>query len=307
MSVVLGIDIGGTHVRLGLVNKTYELTNFTQLKTAAVFQSSDALIDLHQMIAHYLSEYGLGQEITAISIGFPSTIDKSENVVLSTPNIASLQQVNVVEGLTERCQLPVYINRDVNYLMSFDIHQQKLDPSGVLVGFYFGTGIGNVIFIAGQPLRGKNGVAAELGHVPVLGKDSLCTCGSIGCLENYASGRYLVNLAQQELNGVDVSKIFTTYGDHPKVLEFIENMAITVALEVTLLDPEHLLLGGGILQMAGFPKVLLEERIKARTRKPYPSETLEVIYAKEGQENGVIGAGIYAYQQQVKTKGAKSI
>jgi len=298
MSVVLGIDIGGTHVRLGLVSKTYELFNFTQLKTTSVFQSSSALTDLHQVISNYLNEYGMDQEVIAISIGFPSTIDKSGNVVLSTPNIASLQQVNVVEGLAERLKQPIYISRDVNYLMLFDIYEQELNTTGVLLGFYFGTGIGNAIFVDGKPLRGKNGVAAELGHIPVLGKTSLCTCGSIGCLENYASGRYLVSLVEQELKDIDVSEIFTIYGDHPKVVEFIENMATTIALEVTLLDPECILLGGGILQMEGFPKEFLESRIKARLRKPYPSDTLEVIYAKEGQENGVIGASIYAHQKE---------
>ena len=294
---VLGIDIGGTHVRLGLVTENHELSDFTQLKTESVFKSNDPIDDLSSMIDSYIDKYADDKHISAVSIGFPSTVDKDAKVVLSTPNIPTLQNVKVVDKLFEKLKLPVYINRDVNFLMLFDIYQQKKNTSGVLLGFYFGTGIGNAIFIDGKPLQGKNGVTAELGHIPMMGDNLLCPCGSIGCLENHASGRYLVGLIQNELNGTEVSEVFTVHAQHPQVINFIENIAIAVALEVSLLDPEYIILGGGILQMKDFPKSLLEARIKDRTRKPLPSENLEIVYASAGQENGVIGASIYAFGQ----------
>jgi len=294
---VLGIDIGGTHVRLGLVTENHDLSNFTQLKTESVFKSNDPINDLSKMIDNYIEKYAANKQISAVSIGFPSTVDKEAKVVLSTPNIPALQNIQVVDELFERLKLPVYINRDVNFLMLFDIYQQKISTSGVLLGFYFGTGIGNAIFIDGKPLRGKNGVTAELGHIPMMGDNLPCPCGSIGCLENHASGRYLASLTKNELKGTEISEIFTVHAEHPKVITFIENIAIAVALEVSLLDPEYIILGGGILQMKDFPKSLLEERIKDRTRKPFPSENLEIGYACVGQENGVIGASIYAFQQ----------
>jgi len=297
MAFVLGIDIGGTNVRLGLVNKEYHLSDFIQLKTESVFKSNDPVKDLSNTIHGYFKTYLESECIRVVSIGFPSTIDKTTKIVLSTPNISTLQHVQMVDELSKRLNIPIYINRDVNLLMLFDIHQQKINISDVLLGFYFGTGIGNTIFIDGKPLKGKNGVTAELGHIPMIQDKTRCTCGNIGCLENHASGKYLVELTQNELKGTDISEIFTIHAEHPKILEFIENMAIAVALEVSLLDPECIIIGGGILQMKDFPKFLFETRIKDRTRKPMPSENLEIIYAQDGQENGIIGAGIYALQQ----------
>ena len=296
MSFVLGIDIGGTNVRLGLVRKTYGLSDFIQLKTESVFKSSDPIDDLSRIINDYLKTYGVNKHILAVSIGFPSTIDKDAKVVLSTPNIPSLQNIQVVDELFKRLNLPIYISRDVNLLMLFDIYQLKINAAGVLLGFYFGTGIGNAIFIDGLPLRGKNGVTAELGHIPMVNDHSLCTCGNIGCLENHASGRYLQTLVNNELKQTSISEIFTVHSQHPKVMNFIENMAIAVALEVSILDPECIILGGGVLQMKDFPKKIFIERIKDRTRKPLPSENLEIIYAPNGQINGIIGAGIYAFK-----------
>ena len=292
---ILGIDIGGTHVRLGLVTKTLDLSNFAQLKTESVFKSNHPINDLSNMIDNYIEKYAPDKHITAISIGFPSTVDKESKVVLSTPNIPTLQNIHVVNELHARLKIPVYISRDVNFLMLSDIYYQKINTSGVLLGFYFGTGIGNAIFIDGKPLKGKNGVTAELGHIPMIQDNIPCTCGSFGCLENHASGRYLVSLSQNEFEGTEISEIFAKYATHPQVLKFIENIAIAVALEASLLDPEYIILGGGILQMKDFPKKLFEARIKDRTRKPLPSENLEIIYARVGQENGIIGAGIYAF------------
>jgi len=297
MSFVLGIDIGGTHIRLGLVNKECQLFDFTQIKTNVVFKTNCPVDDLLGAINDYLGACGEHERVRAISIGFPSTIDKEVKTVLSTPNVPTLQNVRVVDELSEKLTIPIYLNRDVNFLMLFDIHQQKLNTDGVVLGFYFGTGIGNSIFIDGKPLRGKTGVTAELGHIPMVGDPLPCTCGSIGCLENHASGRHLMTLLENDFKGTDVSEIFTLHVAHPKVMTFIENMAIAIALEVSLLDPEYIVLGGGILQMKDFPKDRLEARIKERARKPFPSESLEIMYANEGQENGVIGAGLYAFQQ----------
>jgi len=297
MALTLGIDIGGTNVRLGLVTKVCELSGFTQLKTESVFTSDSPIADLAIVIENYLDDCGKKEEVISVAIGFPSTVDKDAKVVLSTPNIPMLQNVPVVDDLSKRLKLPIFINRDVNFLMLFDIHYQKLNTAGVLLGFYFGTGIGNALFIDGKSLRGKNGVTAELGHIPMIHDDSLCSCGNVGCLENHASGKYLVSLIDSDFPGIDVSDIFSLHANHPKILTFIENTAIAVAIEVNLLDPEFIVLGGGVLQMKDFPKSLLEERIKARARKPFPSENLEIIYATDGQENGVIGAGIYAFEQ----------
>ena len=66
----------------------------------------------------------------------------------------------------------------------------------IISGFYFGTGIGNAIFINGHPLTGKNGTAGELGHIPSDGSTKVCGCGNVGCMESLAGGKYLAELVK---------------------------------------------------------------------------------------------------------------
>ena len=74
-------------------------------------------------------------------------------------------------------------------------------------------------------------------------------------------------------------------------------MAVAVATEVNILDPEYVVLGGGVLQMDGFPLEYFEQKIRAYTRKPYPEENLRLVYSRPNQENGIIGAGISGWKR----------
>ena len=95
---------------------------------------------------------------------------------------------------------------------------------------------------------------------------------------------------------ITIHEVFEKHLSHQDILEFIEYLAVAVAFEVTLLDPEYIILGGGVIQMSNFPRQLFEDRIRDRTRKPFPSQNLRFIYADNAQDNGVIGAGIHAYK-----------
>ena len=83
----------------------------------------------------------------------------------------------------------------------------------------------------------------------------------------------------------------------------IEAMAAAVASEVNILDPDYVILGGGLLQMADFPLKQLEEGIHRHTRKPYPEANLRLLYSDAKQENGIIGAGIYAWRKWEEISG----
>lgn len=294
---VLGIDIGGTNIRLGLVNREYRLRNFVQEGTKEVFRDTSPVKSLAYEIRRYLGAYAADQPVEAISIGFPSTIDKERKVVLSTPNISPLQNLPLVGLMEKELDLPVYINRDVNFLILYDMQTRKIGKEGIVAGFYFGTGLGNAICIRGEPLVGKNGVAAELGHIPVLGSEEFCTCGNQGCLEIYASGRYLEKLAQKHFPDTAIDEIFLRHGNDPQIKQFIDYLSVAIATEVNLLDPDGIIIGGGVPQMRNFPRTYLEECVRRRSRKPVPAGNLQIFYSESTQKSGVIGAGIYAFEK----------
>lgn len=117
-------------------------------------------------------------------------------------------------------------------------------------------------------------------------------------MENLAGGKYLAKLQKERYPQVDIGDMFLTLGDEPLLRQFVDRMAAAVATEINILDPDYVLIGGGIVSMTGFPRKYLSDRIIAHTRKPYPVGNLEVIYAEDTPEKSVIGAAYYARQQK---------
>lgn len=287
---IVGIDIGGTNFRIGAVSKTREVSDFRKIPVGQVFCTDDPLSDL----TAYLKRYCADKEVECISIGFPATLDKERQTVLQAPNIPFMENLPVVRVLSEELHIPVFIERDVTMALCYDSEVYEIPPEGVVCGFYFGTGIGNAVSVHGVPLIGRNGTAGELGHIPVDGSEELCGCGNVGCMENLAGGKYLAHLCETVFSNTPVSELFSRHGDNPKLLRFVDRMAITVATEINILNPNQILIGGGVPAMKGFPKELLMERIRLHARKPYPANDLNVIYTEDSSEKCVIGAAIYA-------------
>ncbi len=292
--LVIGVDIGGTHVRMGTVDAAYGLEHFEMLPTATLV--GDRLLDnLADALARYRAAHALEGRVAALSMGLPSTLNRERTRVLQTPNIPGLDGVDMVDEMRRRLGLPVIIDRDVNMLFRFDVHSHQLPANGVTIGCYFGTGLGNVIAIDGRILLGKHGVAAELGHIPMRGVTEVCGCGNPGCAEAIAAGRPLATLCAVRFPDTPIDELFVRHSGDPLVEEYVHDLALPVATEINMLDPDFIILGGGVLQMRCFPRERLEHFIRLHTRKPFPANDLHLLYARSAQENGVIGAGIHAF------------
>lgn len=316
MKTVIGIDIGGTNFRIGAVDEQGDVHGFRKIPVRTVFRTEDPMEDLIGYLKDFISELkdsepgiednssiGTSDKCSAniesglpdaIAIGFPATLDRDRQTVLQAPNIAFMEHLPVVKALTDAFQIPVFIERDVTMALFFDSRKYQLPKEGMVCGFYFGTGIGNAISINGLPLFGKNGTAGELGHIPVDGNEEECGCGNVGCMEPLAGGKYLATLCRTTFTDTSVGDIFLTHGDDPLILQFIDRMAMAAATEINILDPDYILVGGGVPLMKGFPKDLLVERIKFHARKPFPAESLDIIFTGDEEDKCVIGAAAYA-------------
>ncbi len=288
--VIIGIDIGGTHFRIGAVRESGAVENFRKLPTAQIIHSDDVLSDL----ADFIAEYSKDMAVEAVSIGFPATLDRTREMVLQAPNLKFMEKLPVVSVLSGRLGVPVCAERDVTMALCYDTVKYGIPCEGITCGFYFGTGIGNAISIDGKPLCGKNGTVGELGHIPADGSDVPCGCGNVGCMENLAGGKYLAQLQKEHYSDTSIGELFTKHGEEPLLRQFVDRMAVAVATEINILDPDHVLVGGGVANMPGFPKDELHRRILAHTRKPYPAENLSIIYTDDEPEKSVVGAAYYA-------------
>lgn len=290
MGGVIGIDIGGTHFRIGCVSPEGEVSRFRKIPVRDVFRGGAPMAEL----TAYLRDYGAGEHTDAIIIGFPATLDARRRTVLQTPNVAFMENLPVVETLERELRVPIFIERDVTLALEYDCGNLGIPREGVVCGFYFGTGIGNAIAVDGVPLVGRHGTAGELGHIPVDGNREVCGCGNVGCMETLAGGRYLAQLQKELWPDTKIGDLFLVHGQDPLLRQFVERMAMAVATEINILDPGYILIGGGIPAMAGFPREELLEQIRFYARKPEPAGSLKVVFTDDKEEKCVLGGAMYA-------------
>ena len=295
----IGIDIGGTNLRIGLVDKTIRLSCFEKFPQADILKD-DAPKRLADFIRQYIHKNGVEGNITAVCTAFPAAIDKTRSIVLNAPNISGFNGVNVKSVLSGELGIPVYVEKDVNALLLYDLHQYALSQSGITIAIYAGTGLGNAIYIDGEFLTGNNGVAGELGHIPMWDCEDICACGNEGCVETYIGGKHLNKLCESEFPQIDIVEIFKNHREHPLLLQYIKRLAMVIATEINILDPEIVIIGGGVVSMPDFPIDLLIQNIRHYARKPLPESNLKFIISENTGKNGVIGAGIHAWKQNTR-------
>ena len=291
---VIGIDIGGTNIRIGRTDENDQLVDFERVSSKETFKDGNISESLTEVLKNYLDKYCQNVQVKQIAIGIPATLSSDRKQILQVPNIKGMDGLFLGKELEENLGIPVVLEKDVNMLYYWDKYDKKLSDEGVGIGVYIGTGVGNAIFINGKPLSGKDGVAGELGHIPMIGGTSQCGCGNLGCSECYASGWKLVELKEEYYPDVDMNDLFVKKSNDTVLKNFVDNIACVASAEINILNPDSIIFGGGVINMKGFPKDYLEERLYVHARKPYPAESLEIQYSEDKVDNGVKGAIIFA-------------
>ena len=291
----IGIDIGGTNFRIGTVTEDGRVLNFEK-NSSRVFDEGDVVETIYENIISYMKRYGITDSVKAVAVGIPSIVSKDKKVIISTPNLRGFNNIRFSDILGEKLGLPVYLDRDVNFLLMNDINKLNVDKSKTVLGFYVGTGFGNAIYINGSLYAGKNGAAGELGHIPLIDVDEVCTCGNKGCSETRCSGKRLEYLAEKYFPDTKIRDVFKYHGNSPIIVKYVRDLAIPIATEINILDPDCSVIAGGVVFMEGFPKDILVESIHEKVRKPYPEANLEILFSEHDQQSGIYGSGIYAHQ-----------
>ena len=291
---VIGIDIGGTNIRIGRTDENDQLVDFERVSSKETFKDGNISESLTEVLKNYLDKYCKNVQVKQSAIGIPATLSSDRKQILQVPNIKGMDGLFLGKELEENLGIPVVLEKDVNMLYYWDKYDKKLSDEGVGIGVYIGTGVGNAIFINGKPLAGKDGVAGELGHIPMIGGTSQCGCGNLGCSECYASGWKLVELKEEYYPDVDMNDLFVKKSNDTVLKNFVDNIACVACAEINILNPDSIIFGGGVINMKGFPKDYLEERLYVHARKPYPAESLEIQYSEDKVDNGVKGAIIFA-------------
>lgn len=287
----LGIDVGGTSTRL-LTLRGKVWSGFRKMPTASWAKTPDALTALANVIKDVLAE----QPISGVMLGLPGILSRNRQHVVSLPFIQALDDMPVAAHLSEITGVPVAMDKDVNHLMLWDLLQLERMPDNA-VGLYLGTGMGNSLWINGQFYHGEHGGAGEIGHIPWADSALPCPCGNHGCAETLTSGHWLSQWAQRHCPQSEMSHLFTHHGGHPDLQQFITRLAKVIASEMNILDPQYLILGGGVLSMADFPLAALRNQIERHLRPPVTRSGLNIIVSHATDQTGCRGACLAAARQ----------
>jgi glucokinase len=267
MQRVLGVDIGGTKIATGLVNTEAEVFCVRSVPTLAQEGYDVSINQVWRAI-----EESVTGDATAIGICAPGPLNPKTGVVLNPPNLQGWCNVALREMAEDRFRLPVRVENDCN---AAGLAEARFGAAkGASNVFYaaIGTGIGSGIILDGKIYHGKNGAAAEGGHVSIdYLSQTVCRCGSRGCIEALASGHVLERLGAYDLN------------------EIAMQIGAWLGSVVSLLDPEIIVIGGGVSKLGEplFEKV--REIVPGRTVNPYARD-LPIVPAKFGGEAGIVGA-----------------
>lgn len=311
---IAGIDIGGTKIAGGLLSGRGRLSRPQEVPTRAEKGRNTSLRQVFRMIERLIDLAGGKERLRGIGICAPGPLNPKTGVVLNPPNLPGWRNVPLAQSVEERFGLPARVENDANAAGLAEVFFGA--AAGCRDAFYvtLSTGIGTGIIIDRKIYHGKNGVAGEGGHVPVDWRSPyICGCGTPGCIEALASGpgmarrarvvleqrrdctSLLRSLAKGNPGGITPKAIAAAArrGD-PIAQSILEEtghyLGVWLGGIVSLLDPEAIVIGGGVSQIG--------EPLFEKIRETVPKYTinrdfvpeLPIVPAKLRRNVGVYGA-----------------
>ena len=311
-SLFIGFDIGGTRMTAALGDATGQVLDTRRQRTGERW-SADAALD---MLSHMVSELvgcaaEANRDVARIGIGFGGPVDPERGIVRESHHVEGWDDTPLPRLLQERHGLPAVMDNDANAgALGEALYGAGRGARGILY-VNIGTGIGGGIVIGGRVHRGATTTAGEIGHTIVDPNGPLCTCGKHGCLESLCSGWSIARRAREAVaQGQDAPGMLTKRLEETGDLrsedvfeaaqagdpcgqrllsETAEYLGIGIGNAVNLIDPERVIIGGGVAEAGE----LLLEPVRAAVRRhamPAPAQSLTVVAAELGYDAGVRGA-----------------
>ena len=312
MDYYVGIDLGGTNTKIGVVDKEGNKIFTTTIKTESIDGYEISLNRIADILKENLKEYEIPlDKVGGVGIGVPGPVVQTR-IVKFFANFPWPENLNLAEEFEKRIGLKVRADNDVNVITLGEMWKGAGKGHSNVLGIAIGTGIGGGIILNGQLVSGKNGTGGEIGHTKLVRDGKLCGCGQKGCWEAYASatglireaqGRLIVNKKNQlyemtkgrELEAKDVFDAAKA-GDKFSV-DIVhyeaEYLAMGISNLLNTLDPEIVVLGGGVSLAGDF----LIDRVKESLKKyalPSAVEGLKIVQAELGNDAGILGAAYLA-------------
>lgn len=301
MKYTIGIDVGGTNIKAGLVFKNRVIKKIN-IPTHADTNPEECINQIKTAIKYFV------RMSSAIGIGIAGIIDSRNGIVRYSPNLKGWHNIKLVSILKSEFKKPVSILNDVNaILLSEWIYGAGKGYKNVFL-FTLGTGVGGASICEGKMLFGANGFAGEFGHTVINFNGPQCVCGNFGCLERYVGSKYIVELAMRKIKRRKSSlKDYKTFT--PKIIAHEANKGDAVAKEVfeeigkyigvgvsniiNLFDPEIVIISGGISNAGKILFGPIRKTVKKLILGP-EYRNVKIVPAKLSDNAGILGSAYFA-------------
>ena len=310
----IGIDVGGTNLKAGLVNEAFEIV--ATKKMPLVWESPEKFAgDLSALAAWLVEENGITRDqVRYIGMGVPGVVDVEKGSIVKTVNIP-IRNMPVAEMIQRGWDIPVFLGNDADCAALGEFYHCGREDIESLILVTLGTGIGTGLIFHGHIWSGHNSTGGEGGHMVIVHGGEACTCGRRGCWERYASASALVrqtraameasrDSAMWGMTGNDLEKISgrTAFeamraGDaagRAVVEQYIRYLSDGLANLINLLQPDVVCLGGGVSHEREEDLLLPVRRRVAEISydRNMAVPHTEIITARLGNDAGIIGAAL---------------
>lgn len=309
---IIGIDLGGTSVKLAILTTDGEIQEKWSIKTNILDDGSHIVPDIIDSIKQRFDTHGLTKDdFLGVGMGSPGVVDSEAGTVIGAYNLNWKTLQLVKDQFEAALGLPFFIDNDANVAALGEQWVGAGNNNPNVVFMTLGTGVGGGVIAAGNLIRGVKGAGGELGHITVdFDEPFACTCGKKGCLETVASATGIVNLSRryadqyagdaklkqmiddgQDVTAKDVFDLAKEGDDLALIVyrHFSEYLGVACANIAAVLNPAYIVLGGGVSAAGEF---LLDgvRKVFAENSFPQIKESTQIVLATRGNDAGVLGA-----------------
>lgn len=315
MKYCLGIDFGGTGIKIGVVSEEGKILAKKSIPTDINAPFSKVVADIGNLCREVVSLSGLRMEdVSGVGMGYPGMTDSKNGLIIYASNVP-WRNVQFRDELKKHIPFDVVMSNDANVAALAEATyggEKKFDNAVLLT---LGTGVGGGVIIDGKILEGNGGAGAELGHTVIRSGGEPCNCGRKGCLEAYASATALIrdtkraiqahpdSMMYSEVSG-DLDKVsgITAFkcaklGDEyaKAVVDSYVNMLSEGVIDfINIFRPDVVMIGGGVSAEGEYLIGPIRERVKAVAYAPGYAPDVEIRTATLGNDAGIIGAAALA-------------
>ena len=308
---VVGVDLGGTKIYTALVDLEGNIVKEKVVETLAAEGQEAVSERILDTIANVIA--GVDNElIKAIGVGSPGPLDVKKGIISETSNLP-FKNYEIVKTIRDRFNLPTYLDNDANVATLAEFMFGAGKDTENMVYITVSTGIGGGAIINGKLYRGHTANALEVGHMTISNDGPRCGCGNIGCAESFASGTAIGKRAKEAVaskvvtslkkyNNVTAKEVFieAAEGDAEakRILDNALNyLGITVGNVISHLDPEKVVMGGGVINGGDIVIETVKKVVAERCLSVF-AENCSIEKAKLGGQAGVLGAAALAITEK---------